>query len=89
MEGYGRDEIYARGKVEYVYGSGVKVRRLRNGFVLLKGILGEIGAVAVWKGGGYVVWVWDGENWFKYVDRRYKEKSVIKYDEVYDKMPSL
>lgn len=80
---YGRrDEIHVRGKVEYMIGSGIEVSRTKNGYVILKGVKGKKGAVAVWKGGGYVVWVWNGKEWFKYVDVRYKEMSLRRVAEV-------
>lgn len=67
----GRNEIYVNGKVEYVEGK-IGVKKLDNGLVMIRGSYEGCGAVAVWKGGGYVVWVWNGKCWRKYVDLRYK-----------------
>ena len=67
----GRNEIYVSGNVEYVYGN-VTVKKISNGMTRIVATFGKKGAVAVWKKRGYVVWVWNGLRWTKYVDLRYK-----------------
>ena len=66
-----RDIIYVSGKLEY-YNGNIEFKKLSNGMIMVKPKKGKRSAIAVWKDTGYVVWVWDGAKWTKYVDLRLK-----------------
>lgn len=61
------------GRIEYVEGRAEVIDMEGGGIVLPKSR--RVG-VAVWIGGGYMLWFWDGTKWFAMKDKRLEEKGV-------------
>lgn len=68
-----RENIYEQtlvveGKIEYVEGDADVIFMDGGGIVIAKE--GKRVSVAVWKNGGYDIWIWNGRKWTIIEDRR-------------------
>jgi len=84
MEEVWNEEVLPiEGKLEYVQGKAEVIELEKGSLVFPKS---KKVSVAVWIGGGYMLWIWDGQKWCSMKDKRLEKKGHLSFLQSFKKV---